>query len=468
MALVTQEPRLSLSAEIFRAYDIRGIVDEAFTAEAVFAIGRAFGQWAMDLGLKQVVVGRDGRLSGPRLISIVRQALMAAGVEVIDVGLVPTPVLYYAAQAYGTGTGIMLTGSHNPPEYNGMKLMLAGKTLAAEGLQALKERTWAGRTLVPAAGGSLVHRDIKPDYQQRLLQEIQLKRPLKVVVDAGSGAAAMVVPAVLEALGCTVIPLFCEVDGHFPHHHPDPSQPQNLEALIACVRLEKADIGLAFDGDGDRLGVVTETGQIIWPDRQMMLFAQDVLSRHPGAKIVYDVKCSRHLATVIRAAGGVPVMTKTGHSLIKAKMQETGALLGGEMSGHIFFKERWYGFDDACYAAARLLECIAAQEKTVSQVFAALPDALSTPELQIPLADDQKFAFMEALIAQASFPGAESITLDGLRLEFAQGWGLVRVSNTTPNLVCRFEAETAEALAAIQAVLKAEMLKIAPGMLCPF
>lgn len=445
---------------IFRAYDIRGVVGETFTAQGVYRIARAFGSMVQEAGIREIVVARDGRLSGPVLIASIIQGLVESGLKVFDIGCVPTPLLYFATYHFKTGTGIMLTGSHNPPNYNGMKLMLDGRTLFGEEIQEIRRR--AEKSLFFDGVGEVSRCDVKSAYITEIAEQLQLKKHLKVVVDGGNGAAGVVVPDCLRAIGCEVIELFCEVDGRFPNHHPDPSNPENLKALIARVAEEQADCGLAFDGDGDRLGLVTEKGDIIWADRQLMLLAQDILSRNPNAQIVYDVKCSRHLSSVIEAAGGIAVMTKTGHSFIKAKMRETGALLGGEMSGHLFVKERWYGFDDACYGAARLLEIFAERQMPASDIFEALPDAVNTPELHVALSDERKFHFMDRLVLEGDFEHGIAVTIDGLRVEFESGWGLVRVSNTTPNLVCRFEADSTFALEEIQARFKDQMLKIDP------
>lgn len=423
----------TIDPTIFKAYDIRGVVGKTLTSKIVYNIGRAVGSEAVSIGQQTIIVGRDGRLSGTELIQVLIEGLRATGCNVIDIGLVPTPILYFATHHLNTGTGIMLTGSHNPPDYNGMKIMLGGKTLALEEIQALRRRI--EMSSYAQGVGDLQTLDMVPAYLQQIANDIKLARPLKVVVDCGNGAAGEVVPQLLRALGNEVIELYCEINGHFPNHHPDPSQPENLEDLIGKVKATKADLGLAFDGDGDRLGVVDSEGRIIWPDRQLMLYAIDILSRHPKATILYDIKCSRHLDRIITQHGGRSIMYKTGHSLIKAKMKETGALLAGEMSGHIFFKERWFGFDDALYTGARLLEILAADPRSAKEVFASLPDAVSTPELRIEMAEGDHFQFMERLLNQAEFPQAEITSIDGLRVDFEDGWGLVRSSNTTPCLV---------------------------------
>ena len=414
--------------EIFKAYDIRGIVGETLTAEFVTQIGRAIGSEGRARGVSRIAVARDGRLSGPELTGALIEGLRASGCNVIDIGMVPTPVLYFATQHLDTGSGVMVTGSHNPPEYNGLKMMLAGETLSGDTIAGLRRRLVEGR--LESGQGSLEQQNLAPAYIDRIVSDVHLERPLHVAVDCGNGVAGAIAPELLRRLGCEVGELFCEIDGHFPNHHPDPSQPENLTDLMTCLSAGDLDVGLAFDGDGDRLGVVTPAGQIIWPDRQLILFARDVLSRQPGAEIIYDVKCSRTVPAEIRAAGGKPTMWKTGHSFIKAKLRQTGAALAGEMSGHIFFKERWYGFDDGLYAAARLLELLARDHRTPTEVFAALPDTLNTPELQIRMNEGENHAFVEKLVANARFEDATVSTIDGLRVDFDDGFGLVRASNT--------------------------------------
>ncbi|MCC6207735.1 MAG: phosphomannomutase/phosphoglucomutase [Gammaproteobacteria bacterium] len=457
-----------LSASIFKAYDIRGIVGQTLTDDVVYAIGRAIGSEAHDRGLNAAVVARDGRLSGPGFLAALARGIRSTGINVIDIGLAPTPLLYYATHALKTGTGVMVTGSHNPPEYNGFKIMIGGETLAGEGIQRLRQRIESGDLVSAAQEGGYRTHDISEDYIRRVAGDVRLKRPLKLVVDCGNGVAGAVAPDLLRALGCVPVELFCEVDGHFPNHHPDPSQPENLEDLIQAVKERKADLGLAFDGDGDRLGVIDATGRVIWPDRQMMLYAIDVLGRNPGAEIIFDVKCSRHLARVIEEHGGRPLMWRTGHSLVKAKMKETGAPLAGEMSGHIFFKERWYGFDDALYTAARLLEILAADPRSATEVFAALPDAVATPELRVDFAEGMHHVFMEKFLATTRFPDAQVSIIDGLRADFADGWGLVRASNTTPCLIIRFEADDAAALKRVQEVFRRALLAIDSTLVLPF
>ncbi|QXP89021.1 phosphomannomutase/phosphoglucomutase [Methylococcus capsulatus] len=460
------EPIPSIAPTLFRAYDIRGIVGDTLTEAAARAIGRAVGSEALDRGERQVVVARDGRLSSPALGAALAEGLRMAGCQVTDLGLAPTPVLYFGTHVLAGRSGVMVTGSHNPANYNGFKIVLAGQTLAGEDIQRLRQRIETGD--FRSGEGEIERRDLLSDYQRRIVDDVQLGRPFKVVVDCGNGVAAVVAPQVLRAMDCEVVELFCTVDGNFPHHHPDPSKPENLAALIETVKREGADLGVAFDGDGDRLGVVDSAGNVIWPDRQMMLFAADVLSREPGADIIYDVKCTRHLAGYILRHGGRPLMWKTGHSLIKAKMKETGALLAGEMSGHFFFRERWYGFDDGIYACARMVEILSADSRATAEVFAELPDSVNTPELGVRLQEGENLAFVERMRALADFDDGRITDIDGLRVDFADGWGLVRASNTTPSLVIRFEADTAEGLAHIQQRFRALLLKVRPGLELPF
>ena len=457
-----------ISTEIFRAYDIRGVVGKTITAELMTKIGQAIGSEAGARGQQKIVVGRDGRNSSPELAEALTQGLRDSGRNVIDVGMVPTPVLYFAAHLLETNSGVMLTGSHNGPEYNGVKIVIDGETLAEDGIQSLYTRIKEAN--YDSGQGSLETKDTVADYIRRISEDIPvaLGGALKIVVDCGNGVAGAVAPQLIRALGHDVIELYCDVDGNFPNHHPDPSQPENLQALITKVKEEQADLGLAFDGDGDRLGVVDDQGNIIWPDRLLMLLAKDVLSRNQGASIIYDVKCSRHLKTVIESSGGVPLMWKTGHSLIKAKMKEVEAPLAGEMSGHIFFKERWYGFDDAIYTAARLLEVLMAAKMKPSETFAELPEDISTPELRIEMAEAEHQSFMADLQNKVSIEGAEVISIDGYRLEFADGWGLIRPSNTTPCLVLRFEADSQEALDRIQGEFRNMLLSINSDLQLPF
>ncbi|MFV3370353.1 phosphomannomutase/phosphoglucomutase [Pseudomonas sp. NY15435] len=455
-----------LPASIFRAYDIRGVVGDTLTTETAYWVGRAIGSESLARGEPCVSVGRDGRLSGPELVQHLIQGLLDCGCQVTDVGMVPTPVLYYAANVLEGKSGVMLTGSHNPPDYNGFKIVVAGETLANEQIQALRERIQNGD--LASGVGSVQQVDILPRYFQQIRDDIALAKPLKVVVDCGNGVAGVIAPQLIEALGCTVIPLYCDVDGTFPNHHPDPGKPENLEDLIAKVKETGADLGLAFDGDGDRVGVVTNEGTIIYPDRLLMLFAKDVVSRNPGADIIFDVKCTRRLISLISGYGGRPVMWKTGHSLIKKKMKETGALLAGEMSGHIFFKERWYGFDDGIYSAARLLEIISLDKRDAERVFSAFPMDISTPEINITVTDEGKFALIEALQARGQWGEANLTTLDGVRVDYPKGWGLVRASNTTPVLVLRFEADSQDELERIKEVFRTQLKAVDPALSLPF
>ncbi|MSP52849.1 MAG: phosphomannomutase/phosphoglucomutase [Gammaproteobacteria bacterium] len=456
----------NIPQSIFRAYDIRGIVDETLTENNVYTLGRAIGSEAQQRNVQRIAIARDGRLSGPTLSKALAQGLLDSGCDVIDIGAVPTPVLYFATHFLKTGSGVMLTGSHNPANYNGLKMMLGGDTLAEEAIQDLYQRIMEEQ--LHNASGKLEVVDVLPDYLARITSDVVLQKPLKIVVDAGNGIAGKVAPQLYRELGCEVLELFCEVDGTFPNHHPDPSKEKNLRDLINKVKQAKADVGLAFDGDGDRLGVVTNDGTIISADRQLMLYAIDVLKRVPGAPIIYDVKCTRLLAEVIREHGGQPLMWKTGHSLIKAKMKEIPAPLAGEMSGHTFFKERWFGFDDGLYTGARLLEILSQTVKSSQHVFAELPNGISTPEINIDMDDDKKFVFIDRLKQHAQFIEGEVFTMDGIRVEFKDGWGLIRCSNTTPCLVLRFEADTDTALARIQKVFKQQMLLVEPEMVIDF
>ncbi|AKO53865.1 phosphomannomutase [Marinobacter psychrophilus] len=452
----------ALSADIFRAYDIRGIVDETLTEAGVELIGQAIGSEALARGVSALCVGYDGRHSSPGLADAVARGLMASGCDVIHVGAVPTPVLYFATHQLDTGSGVMVTGSHNPSNYNGLKIMLGGETLSGDAIKALHRRILDGN--LAQGSGSQSSEDVRRAYLDAIVSDIAVAAPLKVVVDAGNGIAGELGTMLIDELGCDVIPLYCDVDGDFPNHHPDPGKPENLQDLISKVEQKSADLGIAFDGDGDRIGVVTNRGRIIWPDRLLMLFARDVVSRNPGADVLYDVKCSRRLAGVISQAGGRPVMWKTGHSLMKAKMRETGALLAGEMSGHIFFAERWYGFDDGLYAAARLLEILGIEDRQSDEVFEDFPEDISTPELNIEVTEASKFGIVERLSAQGEFDDGSISTIDGVRVEYGDGWGLCRASNTTPALVLRFEAESEEALARIKTVFREQLLQVAPEL----
>ncbi|MEY2632383.1 MAG: Phosphomannomutase [Pseudomonadota bacterium] len=450
-----------LPAEIFKAYDIRGIVGPRFNVDIVHQIGLALAAEARERQQTCCAVGRDGRLSSPALSAALIEGLNRGGIDVIDLGMVPTPVSYFAAHHLGCHNCVAVTGSHNPPEYNGLKLVLAGETLGGPRIQALRQRIEAGALPEPG-GGQCQNLDIAPAYLQRILGDVKLARPLRVALDCGNGVAGPLAQALFAGLGCTLLPLYCDIDGHFPHHHPDPSRPENLRALQAVLREGRADIGLAFDGDGDRLWVVAADGSVIYPDRLLMLFAADVLSRVPGGEVIYDVKSTRLLAPWLRQHGGRPLLWKTGHSLAKLKLKEVGAPLAGELSGHFIFGERWYGFDDGLYAGARLLE-ILARHPDPGALLAALPQAHSTPEIQIPLAEGESGNLVAQLLALPPLPGeVERFTLDGLRIDFADGFGLVRASNTTPMLTLRFEGDTPAALARIQALFRAQLAQLLP------
>ena len=462
----TRAPAAAISPTIFRAYDIRGIVGDTLTPAVVRAIGQAIGSEALDRSQDTLCIGYDGRHSSPELADALADGIMATGCNVVTLGAVPTPVLYFATHHMGTGSGVMVTGSHNPSNYNGLKIMLGGETLSEDGIQKLHQRIQTGD--LHQGQGSASSEDVRRDYLDRIVGDIAVAAPLKVVVDAGNGIAGELGPLLLEELGCEVIPLYCEVDGDFPNHHPDPGRPGNLQDLIERVQQEGADVGIAFDGDGDRLGVVTNEGKIIWPDRLMMLFARDVVSRNPGADVLFDVKCSRRLSGIISSAGGRPVMWKTGHSLMKAKMKQTGALLAGEMSGHIFFGERWYGFDDGLYAAARLLEILGIEDRQSSEVFAEFPEDISTPELNLEVTDEGKFRIIQRLSDLADFGEANITTIDGIRVDYPDGWGLCRASNTTPMLVLRFEAENEAALERIKQIFRGQLKALAPDVKITF
>ncbi len=454
---------------IFRTYDIRGVVGETLTVEAVSAIARALGSMAKERGQTRLTVGRDGRESGPKLIKALIEGLLSTGVNVIDVGMVPTPVLYFSTFQLETGSGVMLTGSHNPAEYNGLKMMLGGSTLSGDDIQEIRKRIEQGE--FATGNGELTQQEVHADYIQRITEDmpIALGNSLKVVVDCGNGVAGVLAPQLIRALNHDVIEMYCEIDGSFPNHHPDPSQPENMQELIQRVKAENADVGFAFDGDGDRLGIVDKEGNIIWPDRQMMLLARDVLSRNQGASIIYDVKCSRYLKTVIEESGGQPLMWKTGHSLIKGKMKEVDAPLAGEMSGHIFFKERWYGFDDALYTAARFLEIFMNAGKSPTECFQDLPDGVATPELRLPMAEAEHGSFMSALVQSLNdSAGGDVSDIDGVRIEYEDGWGLARPSNTSPNIVMRFEGEDQTALERIQGVFRTAITSVKADAQLPF
>ncbi len=457
-----------LPKEIFKAYDIRGIVDKTLTENTVALIGRALGSEALALKQRAIIIGRDGRLSGPRMADALAKGIMDSGCDVIDIGQAPTPIIYFAGFHLNTQSAVAVTGSHNPPQYNGLKIVLNGETLAGERIQAVRQKIIDADFANGYGKGKRHEKQVVDAYVARIVKDIQPDKPLKLVLDCGNGVAGAVAPRLFKDLGCEVVELYCDVDGNFPNHHPDPSQLENLQDLIHAVQEHKADLGLAFDGDGDRLGVVTPDGSNIWPDRQMILYARDILRRQPGAQIIYDVKCSRNLPAAIIAAGGKPLMWRTGHSFIKAKLKESGAALAGEMSGHIFFKERWYGFDDGLYTGARLVELLSKQSESPQQVFAALPDSINTPELRIEMDEGQHFVYMKELIENADFADAEVSTIDGLRVDFEDGFGLVRPSNTTPILVLRFEADTESALKRIQDQFRRLLLDTRPDVTLPF
>ena len=455
----------NLPREIFKAYDIRGVFGKTLTAEIVEGVGHAIGSEARARGLPAIAIGRDGRLSGPELAQALARGLQKSGINVIDVGMVATPMLYFAAHTLCAYSGVMVTGSHNPPEYNGLKMVLGGETLAAEAIQALRVRL--ENSDLAYGNGNYSTREIAEEYLQRITGDIKLTRSIKIIVDCGNGVPGLYAPTLYRRIGCEVSELFCDVDGTFPNHHPDPSVPENLQDLIRALKNSDAEIGLAFDGDGDRVGVVTKGGAIIYPDRQLMLFAADVLSRNPGGRVIYDVKCTRNLAPWIEQHGGEPIMWKTGHSFIKGKLKETDAVLAGEMSGHIFFKERWYGFDDGLYAGARLLEMLSS-ETDIDTVLNSIPDAVSTPELQIRLKEGENYEVIAQLQQTAHFDNAERvITIDGLRVEYADGFGLARSSNTLPVIVLRFEADNEAALKRIEKEFSRAILQVKPDAKLP-
>ena len=457
---------MNVPAEIFRTYDIRGVVGRSLTPPLVHEIGRALGSIGRERGAPAFAICRDGRLSGPQLSAALADGLIAAGADVVDIGMAPTPLAYFAAHHLGTGSCVAVSGSHNPPEYNGLKIVVAGSTLYGDEIQDIRRRIEAGSFL--AGEGKRTRADVLDAYVERIAGDVKIARPFHIAVDCGNGVAGMLAPRLYRRLGCKVTELFCEVDGNFPNHHPDPAQPENLVDLINTLRDTSAELGLAFDGDGDRLGVVTKDGEVIFPDRQLMLLAKDVLSRNPGAEIIYDVKSTRLLAPWIERHGGKPTIWKTGHSLIKAKLRETGALLAGEMSGHTFFKERWYGFDDALYGGARLLEVLS-REKDANAALKSLPNAPSTPELHWSLDEGEPHALVRKLQAAKPFPGAERVlTIDGVRAEYADGFGLARASNTTPVIVIRFEADNAAALERIKTDFRAALQPLKPDAPLPY
>ena len=457
-------------AEIFKAYDIRGIVDKSLTVDMTYQIGQSIGTEAIVNDQTAVIIGRDGRLSGLKLSKVLADGIRSTGIDVVDIGVAPTPVVYFAAYHLGIPSCVAITGSHNPPNYNGFKIVIDGMTLSAERIQTIRQRIQDKSSILASSEnlGTYSSREIIPEYLDTIVADVKPARQIKLVIDCGNGVAGSVAPELFERLGCDVTTLYGEVDGNFPNHHPDPSQIENLQDLIQAVKDQGAELGFAFDGDGDRLGVVTADGDVIWPDRQMILFAREVLERNPSAEIIYDVKCSRTLPKEIEAAGGKATMWRTGHSFIKGKLKETGAQLAGEMSGHIFFKDRWYGFDDGSYAGARLIELLSKMDRSPSEVFNALPDTINTPELRIEMQEGEHYRFMDEMIENASFDEAQVSTMDGIRVDFEDGFGLIRPSNTTPILVLRFEADDTAALERIQSRFRALITDTRPDVVPPF
>jgi phosphomannomutase/phosphoglucomutase len=455
-------PEPGIPGAIFRAMDIHGVAGADLTTDAVYRIGRAFAAEALQSGARRLTVGRDGRLSSPELHEAIVAGLTESGIDVLDVGLVPTPLLQFATQTLEADGSVMITGSHHPPDHNGIELMLGGETLTGPRLQALRERILHER--LSEGSGRLQAADVAEVYLDRVINDVVVAQPLRIVLDCGNGAAGTVAPGLFERLDCEVIPLYCDVDGHFPNHTPDPTDPMNLDDLATVVKAEGADLGIAFDGDGNRLGIVTASGRIIPADQLLMLLAQDVVSRNPGADVVYDVRCSRLLGSVISELGGRPIMWKSGHANIRTKVRETGALLGGDFSGHVCFGERWYGFDDALYAAARLLEIIGAGHQSADELVDALPQTCSTSEIRVPVPGEIRFEIAERLAQEADFADGTVTTIDGIRVDYADGWGLVRPSDTESVLGLRFEADTEEALARIQAIFAAQLQRIAPDL----
>ncbi len=458
--------RTPLNPALFKAYDIRGVVSTDLTPAAVRQIGQAFASQALQQHCESVVIARDGRLHSPQLAQALAEGLQSGGCDVIDIGQVPTPVLYFATHHLKTGTGIMITGSHNPPDYNGLKLMIDGDTLYGDDITALYQRIENGT--LNSGQGDYREQSILDAYLDRISGDVTLAHPMNIAIDCGNGVGGVVAGELFRRLGCTVTELFCEVDGSFPNHHPDPSKPENLAAIRESVVQQQLDLGFAFDGDADRVGLIDNEGHVIWPDRQMMLYAEDVLSRNPGAEIIYDIKSSYHLGHIIKQLGGQALMWKSGHSLIKAKMKETGALLAGEMVGHIFFKDRWYGFDDGLYSAARMLEILSYKTGTAADIFKQLPDSFNTPEIHIPFKEGEHIKFMTAFKQQANFENADISTIDGLRVSWDNGWGLIRSSNTTPCLVLRFEADDEATLKQIQARFREQILRTNPTVALTF
>ena len=458
-----------LPTAVFKAYDIRGIVPAQLNPDFARLLGRALAVQARELGVARLVIGHDGRLSSPELADALHAGANSEGMDTLDIGMVPTPLVYFATNVRHTGSGVAITGSHNPPDYNGFKMMLAGCTLYGPDIQTLRTVMQDLAAREPAGPAGVRERiDIMPEYVERVAGDLRLKRPMRVALDCGNGVGGVLAERLFRAIGCEVDALYCDVDGKFPNHHPDPADPHNLEDLIRHVQSSDCELGLAFDGDADRVGVVTKSGQIIWPDRQLILYAQDILARQPGATVIFDVKCSRHVAKAVREAGGQPLMWQTGHSLIKAKLAETGAPLAGEMSGHIFFKERWYGFDDGLYTGARLLEILSGHADP-SAVLEALPQDISTPELKLEMQEGEPHALIARLQKDGRFPTAsEIITIDGVRAEYADGFGLARPSNTTPVVVLRFEADNEAALERIKGEFRAALSELKPGLQLPF
>lgn len=460
----------SVPAGVFRTYDIRGpVADGAISEPLAYHIGLAFGTMAQEKGETSVWVGRDGRLTGEAIQGALIHGLRDAGVRVCNIGVVSTPMLYFSTAFYDkSSTGVMVTASHNPAADNGFKLVLDGKTLSAEGIQTIYQHIVNGTAQEVAEKRGEHNTSVLEDYIATVVSKINLSRPLKVVIDCGSGVGAVAGPEIFRRLGCEVVEMYTEIDGRFPHHHPDPTVLKNLADIMAKVKEVGADLGLAFDGDADRIGVITDRSEVIWPDRQMMLFSKDVLSRHPGEDVIFDVKCSSHLPRLIEQCGGNPIMYKTGHSLIKSEMKRRNAPLAGEMSGHVFFNDDWFGFDDGVYVAARLCQIVASQSASVSEVFAALPNSVNTPELKLPMDEDRKASFMQRLLSEGEFDGADRITIDGLRLDFGWGWALVRPSNTSPYLIIRFEADDESKLGQLQAVMREQLLALDADLTLPF
>lgn len=458
--------QIQVPLAVFKAYDIRGIIGKELYENSFYSIGLAISYYLSKLHRQKIVLAHDGRLSSPILALALKKGLLDSGIDVFDLGMITTPMMYFATHTIGIDSGLMVTGSHNPINYNGIKIVLAGKTLMQEDIRILYTMIAEGKRV--NGHGKEIELDIMEKYEKRIVSDMQIKRSLKIVVDCGNGTAGLVAPQVLEELGCKVIPLYCDIDGRFPNHHPDPAIEANLVDLKNEVIAQKADLGFAFDGDADRLGLVTNTGEIIHPDRLMMLYARELLASCPGGVIVFDVKCSNNLTTMIKDAGGIAIMCPSGHSIVKDVMKKEGAILAGEMSGHLFFKNRWYGFDDALYSACRLLEIITSSELTINEQFKLIPDSLVTPELKIAMADDKKFVFMRRFSEAAKFPRAQIITIDGVRVEFATSWGILRASNTTPCLVARFEAVDKESLLHIQQLFKTQILLLEPNLALPF